>query len=136
MSKKVYQVGDEPTYSKVDKVYVVNPTEGGGGVADEVAWENVTDKPAKYPPEAHNHDDRYNTKEDVQDIVDYTREQMQAEQGKVMAHADDEPTYLESKVDNVTAVVEGNEIRSEEHTSELQSRGQLVCRRALEKKTT
>src|SRR5690625_906115 len=111
MSKKVYQVGDEPTYSKVDKVYVVNPTEGGGGVADEVAWENVTDKPAKYPPEAHNHDDRYNTKEDVQDIIDFTRDQMKAEQGKIMTHADDEPAYLDSKVDNVTAVVEGNELK-------------------------
>src|SRR5690625_4634379 len=111
MSKKVYQVGDEPTYSKVDKVYVVNQSGGGGGVADEVAWENVTGKPAKYPPEAHNHDDRYNTKEDVQDIIDFTRNQMQSEQGKVRTHADDEPAYLDSKVDNVTAVIEGNELK-------------------------
>src|SRR5690625_3740134 len=111
MSKKVYQVGDEPTYSKVDKVYVVNPSEGGGGVADEVAWESVTDKHAKYPPEAHSHDDRYNTKEDVQDIIDFTRDQMKAEQGKIMTHADDEPAYLESKVDNITAVIDGNELK-------------------------
>src|SRR5690625_6208593 len=30
----------------------------------------------------------------------------------------------------------GGELRSEEHTSELQSRGHLVCRLLLEKKTT
>src|SRR5690625_4085004 len=132
---KVRQIGDSPHFSKVSKVYVTNQS-GGGDFDGTVDWESITNKPATFPSADHDHDDRYNTKEDVQDIVDYTREQMQAEQGKVMAHADDEPTYLESKVDNVTAVVEGNEIRSEEHTSELQSRGQLVCRRALEKKTT
>lgn len=104
-------IGTKPNYSKVDKVYVTNPSEGGGGVADEVAWENVTGKPSSFPPAEHNHDDRYNTKEDVQDIIDFTRGQMKAEQGKVMAHADDEPAYLDSKVDNVTAVVEGNELK-------------------------
>lgn len=29
---KVYQVGDEPTYSKVDKVYVVN--QSGSGITE------------------------------------------------------------------------------------------------------
>src|SRR5690625_6587593 len=76
-------IGTKPNYSKVDKVYVTNPSEGGGGVADEVAWENVTGKPSSFPPAEHNHDDRYNTKEDVQDIIDFTRDQMKAEQGKV-----------------------------------------------------
>src|SRR5690625_1444145 len=111
--------GDDPTgenvphFSKVDKVYVTNSggIGGDGGEADSVEWGNITNKPQTYPPSEHNHDDRYNTKEDVQDIVNYTREQMQSEQGKVMTHADDEPAYLDSKVDNVTAVVEGNEIK-------------------------
>ena len=111
MSKKVYQVGDEPTYSKVDKVYVVNPSEGGGGVADEVAWENVTGKPSSFPPAEHNHDDRYYTKDEAEDHVNFVRDLMEQEQGKVMMHADDEPAYLGSKVDNVTAVVEGNELK-------------------------
>src|SRR5690625_2243751 len=111
MSKKVYQVGDEPTYSKVDKVYVVNPSEGGGGVADEVAWENVTGKPSSFPPAEHNHDDRYYTKDEAEDHVNFVRDLMEQEQGKVMTHADDEPAYLDSKVDNVTAVVEGNELK-------------------------
>src|SRR5690625_1246443 len=111
--------GDDPTgenvphFSKVDKVYVTNSggIGGDGGEADSVEWGNITNKPQTYPPSEHNHDDRYNTKEDVQDIVNYTREQMQSEQGKVMTHADDEPAYLDSKVDNVTAVVEGNELK-------------------------
>src|SRR5690625_1304351 len=107
---KVRQIGDSPHFSKVSKVYVTNQS-GGGDFDGTVDWESITNKPATFPSADHDHDDRYNTKEDVQDIVDYTREQMQAEQGKVMAHADDEPTYLESKVDNVTAVVEGNEIK-------------------------
>src|SRR5690625_4447890 len=111
MSKKVYQVGDEPTYSKVDKVYVVNPSEGGGGVADEVAWENVTGKPSSFPPAEHNHDDRYYTKDEAEDHVNFVRDLMEQEQGKIMTHADDEPAYLDSKVDNVTAVVEGNELK-------------------------
>src|SRR5690625_3460139 len=109
-SKKVYQVGDEPTFSKVDKVYVVNQTEGGGGVADEVDWENVTDKPSSFPPTEHNHDDRYNTKEEVSAEIDFVRQQMIAGQGRVSATASDEPGYLESKVDNTTVKVEGAEL--------------------------
>src|SRR5690625_3531778 len=111
MSKKVYQVGDEPTYSKVDKVYVVNPSEGGGGVADEVAWENVTDKPSSFPPAEHNHDDRYNTKEEVQAHIDYVTDLMTQEQGKVATVSGDVPDFLANKVDNVTVRVEGNELK-------------------------
>src|SRR5699024_3714701 len=110
MSKKVYQVGDELTYSKVDKVYVVNQSGGGGGVADEVAWENVTDKPTLFPPTEHNHDDRYNTKEQVSAEIDFVRQQMTDGQGRVSANASDEPGYLESKVDNTTVKVEGTEL--------------------------
>ncbi|MHC8516782.1 hypothetical protein [Sporosarcina sp. ITBMC105] len=47
MPKKVYQVDNTPNYSKVDKVYVMNPT-GGGEV-----------------PAAHTHDDRYYTKTEI-----------------------------------------------------------------------
>src|SRR5690606_3904468 len=115
MSKKVYQVGDGPTYSKVDKVYVVNPSGGGGGgegggVADEVAWENVTDKPLLFPPTEHNHDDRYNTKEQVSAEIDFVRQQMIAGQGRVSTTSTDEPGYLESKVDNTTVKIEGSEL--------------------------
>src|SRR5690625_212552 len=109
-SKKVYQVGDEPTFSKVDKVYVVNQTEGGGGVADEVDWENVTDKPSSFPPTEHNLDDRYNTKEQVSAEIDFVRQQMIAGQGRVATSESDEPGYLESKVDNTTVEVEGSEL--------------------------
>lgn len=107
---KVYQVGDDPTYSKVDKVYVVNQSGSGGGVADEVAWENVTGKPSLFPPTEHNHDDRYNTKEQVSAEIDFVRQQMVSGQGRVSATASDEPGYLESKVDNTTVKVEGTEL--------------------------
>lgn len=109
---KVRQVGDSPHYSKVSKVYVTNPSSSEGDNFDgTVDWENITNKPETFPSANHDHDDRYNTKEDVQDIIDFTREQMKAEQGKLMSHADDEPAYLESKVDNVTVVVDGNELK-------------------------
>src|SRR5690625_2276605 len=110
---KVHQVDNSPHYSKVSKVYITNQSgEGGGGDFDgTVDWENITNKPTTFPSAEHDHDDRYNTKEDVQDIIDFTRNQMKAEQDKVMAHAGDEPAYLDSKVDNVTAVVEGNELK-------------------------
>lgn len=110
MSSNVENV---PHFSKVDKVYVTNSggIGGGGGEADSVEWNNIMNKPQTYPPSEHNHDDRYNTKEDIQDIIDFTRDQMKGEQGKIMAHAGDEPAYLDSKVDNVTAVIEGNELK-------------------------
>src|SRR5690625_1903141 len=41
---------------------------------------------------------------------------------------------LESKLTQVTAIDRMAQSRSEEHTSELQSRGHLVCRLLLEKK--
>src|SRR5690625_1820953 len=109
---KVHQVDNSPHYSKVSKVYITNQSGGGGGDFDgTVDWENITNKPTTFPSAEHDHDDRYNTKEDVQDIIDFTLNQMKAEQGKIMTHADDEPTYLESKVDNITAVIDGNELK-------------------------
>lgn len=99
MSKKVYQVGNEPTFSKVDKVYVVNPTDSGGGVADEVAWENVTGKPSVYPPSEHNHDDQYSTIGHNHDERYYTKEQIDA------------PEFMENRVDNITVALEGRELK-------------------------
>src|SRR5690625_4841906 len=108
---KVHQVDNTPHNSKVTKIYVTNQRGGGVDFDGTVEWENITNKPETFPSDAHDHNDRYNTKEDVQDIIDFTRNQMKAEQGKIMTHADDEPAYLDSKVDNVTAVIEGNELK-------------------------
>ena len=88
MAKKVFQVGDEPLYSKVDKVHVMNPTEGGGGVADKVAWEYVTDKPTMFPPSEHNHDERYYTKTEI-----------------------DGPGFMSNRIDNVTIELAGRELK-------------------------
>ena len=41
---------------------------------------------------------------------------------------------INAKLTNGCTLVEYTKIRSEEHTSELQSRGHLVCRLLLEKK--
>src|SRR5690625_1676869 len=102
---------DGHVYSLFDLLSNVGNGEGGGGEVDSVEWGNITNKPQTYPPSEHNHDDRYNTKEDVQGIIDFVTEQMQSEQGKIMTHADDEPAYLESKVDKIKAVIEGNELK-------------------------
>src|SRR5207253_6353495 len=45
-----------------------------------------------------------------------------------------DPNGTERPVDGALAVLERSSERSEEHTSELQSRGHLVCRLLLEKK--
>src|SRR5699024_12710041 len=97
MSKKVYQVGDEPTYSKVDKVYVMNSSESGGGGGGPISWNDVTGKPTLFPPTEHNHDDRYNTKEQVSAEIDFVRQQMTDGQGRVSANASDEPGRSEER---------------------------------------
>lgn len=100
-----------PNYSK-KPYYVIGRTEGGvgGGEAGSVDWANVTNKPQTYPPSEHNHDDRYNTKEDVQGIIDFVTEQMEQERGKVRTFSDDEPDFLKNKVDAVTVGVRGSEV--------------------------
>src|SRR5690625_424759 len=100
-----------PNYSK-KPYYVIGRTEGGvgGGEADSVEWANVTNKPSTYPPSEHNHDDRYNTKEEVQGHIDFVTEQMEQEQGKVRTFSDDEPDFLKNKVDAVTVGVRGSEV--------------------------
>lgn len=100
-----------PNYSK-KPYYVIGRTEGGvgGGEADSVEWDNVMNKPSTYPPSEHNHDDRYNSKEEVQGHIDFVTEQMKQEQGKVRTFSDDEPDFLKNKVDAVTVGVRGSEV--------------------------
>ena len=51
--------GNTLTITKEDNSTVVfTPTE-------KVAWANITNKPATFPPSAHNHDDRYYTESEV-----------------------------------------------------------------------
>src|SRR5690625_4596686 len=104
---------DKPHYSKVTKVHVTGgEAGGGGGEADSVEWGNITNKPQAYPPTEHEHDDRYYTKEEATDHVNFVRDLMEQEQGKVKNREDDNLGYLENKVDNVTVKIEGNELKA------------------------
>ena len=58
--------GNELTLVKKDNTTITFiPTTGGGGSAERVDWANVYNKPATFPPSAHNHDDQYYTKNEV-----------------------------------------------------------------------
>src|SRR5439155_10242210 len=56
--------------------------------------------------------------------------------GRTLQHSGQGLTRVCAEVENRLAGVEALDKRSEEHTSELQSRGQLVCRLLLEKKNS
>lgn len=58
--------GNELTLVKKDNTTITFiPTTGGGGSAERVDWANVYNKPETFPPSAHNHDDKYYTKSEV-----------------------------------------------------------------------
>ena len=58
--------GNELTLVKKDNTTITFiPTTGGGGSAERVDWANVYNKPTTFPPSAHNHDDKYYTKNEV-----------------------------------------------------------------------
>ena len=58
--------GNELTLVKKDNTTITFiPTTGGGGSAERVDWNNVYNKPDTFPPSAHNHDDKYYTKSEV-----------------------------------------------------------------------
>ena len=58
--------GNELTLVKKDNTTITFiPTTGGGGSAERVDWANVYNKPTSFPPSAHNHDDIYYTKNEV-----------------------------------------------------------------------
>lgn len=92
-----------------------NPNIGDGGSGGEfdgtIPWGNVTNKPQAYPPTEHNHNNLYYTKDEAEDHVNFVRDLMEQKQGKVATNENDEPDYLQSKVDNVTLTIEGNELK-------------------------
>ena len=58
--------GNELTLVKKDNTTITFiPTTGGGGSAERVDWANVYNKPDTFTPSAHNHDDKYYTKNEV-----------------------------------------------------------------------
>lgn len=56
MAKDVYDTDDD---GKVD----------AAEAADSVPWDGVTGKPSTFPPAGHNHDDRYYTEAEVDDLL-------------------------------------------------------------------
>lgn len=78
--------------------------------ATSLAIKTVNDKVDGKADINHNHDERYNTKEEVQSHIDYVTDLMTQEQGKVATHADDELGYLSTKLDNVTVGLRGSEV--------------------------
>lgn len=63
------------------------------GQADSVAWSNVTGKPSTFPPETHNHDDRYYTETEVDTKI----ADVEAEIPSLTGYATE--TYVDETVD-------------------------------------
>lgn len=102
---------DREEYVELIKIANINELGIGGGGSGPITWANVLNKPSTFPPSAHNHDDRYTTKEEVQGTIDYVRQLMTQSQGLVAVHSEDRPDYLENKLDNVTISIEGSEVK-------------------------
>lgn len=106
---------DDKRNEYVEVIKIANPEDlgvgGGGGETDSVEWGNVSNKPQTFPPSEHNHDDRYYTKEESEERVNFVQELMEQEQGKIAFSASDSLDYLGNKVDNLTVVVDGNELK-------------------------
>lgn len=47
------------------------PGAGPGGGSITVAWDDILNKPTEFPPEAHNHDDRYYTRSEMDTLLAY-----------------------------------------------------------------
>src|SRR5690625_992949 len=107
---------DDKRKEYVEVIKIANPevlgVGGGGGEADSVEWGNVSNKPQTFPPSEHNHDDRYCTKEESEERVNFVQELMEQEQGKIAFSASDSLDYLGNKVDNLTVAVDGNELKA------------------------
>jgi hypothetical protein len=57
MSKSTYDTNDDGKVNAAD-------------TADSVPWSGVSSKPSTFPPEAHNHDDRYYTETEINSLLD------------------------------------------------------------------
>src|SRR5690625_1356887 len=91
---------------------------GSGGNGDNgvefdgtIPWGSVTNRPQAYPPTEHDHDGRYYTKDEAEDHVNFVKDLMEQKQGRVATNENDEPDFLQSKVDNVTLIVQGSELK-------------------------
>lgn len=91
---------------------ILNEFSGGGGEFDgTIDWNNVINKPVKYPPTDHNHDNNYYKKSEIDNALSYISQTLTESSHKVKLQNNDEPDYLSSKIDNVTIGIEGNELK-------------------------
>lgn len=91
---------------------ILNEFSGGGGEFDgTIDWNNVINKPVKYPPTDHNHDNNYYKKSEIDNALSYISQTLTENSHKVKLQNNDEADYLSSKIDNVTISVEGNELK-------------------------
>lgn len=83
---------------------------GEGGISN-VGWNDIDDKPTTFAPSEHNHNTIYYSKQEVDNKLNEISP-VESELYTIKATSEDTvPAYLDSKVDNVTVVVEGNEIK-------------------------
>lgn len=53
-----------------DAVFDFGIPKGETGEPGTTSWDGITDKPESFPPSAHNHDERYYTEAEVDDLID------------------------------------------------------------------
>src|SRR3712207_8906846 len=71
---------------------------------------------------------------DLPKVLDGVRKQVRSEFNERMVAVDERQRRFDTTISGLSRQVQSVESRSEEHTSELQSRQYLVCRLLLEKK--
>lgn len=100
-------IWDEERQEYVEVIKILNPEDIPGVEGGPVNWDDVKEKPGKYQPIEHNHDDLYYTKDEVDNRVGES-----GGNNRVKASEnDDNPDYLDKKVDNVTIEVEDDELK-------------------------
>lgn len=96
-------VWDDRRKEYVEVIKIANIDElglgGGGGIADSVEWDNVTNKPNSFRPSEHDHDGQYSPVGHTHDTRYYTKEEI------------DSPEFLADRVDNITVALEGRELK-------------------------
>lgn len=79
--------------------------------ASSFAIKQVNDKVETKADKIHNHDTEYYTKSEIDNSINSITDTVLSDQYKIKTSPEDVPSYLSSKVDNVTLSVEDNELK-------------------------